>query len=116
MKTTRKTPCVGDELDLRDKLALGAFNYTPEAIDNRERAKWLMRLSFADYVARTRAVADITLIHEACCRGRRLDLLAGDLRALAAELEDVPQPRTGGWPLRRPVGGDQSHLEEGVAA
>ncbi|HSH59907.1 MAG TPA: hypothetical protein VK988_09765 [Acidimicrobiales bacterium] len=104
------------QMDLRDKPALGAFVSSPAVVARGDVARWAMQMSIIDYQARTRFLTKITFIHEACCRGRRLDLLAEDLRSLAEELEDVPQPRTGGWPLRRPVDGDQSHLEEGVAA
>lgn len=88
------------QLDLRDKPALGAFVNLPEMVERREAARQAMRMSLADFIARRSALADLAGIHESLRRGRRLDLVASDLRTVADELDAVLQRRAGGWPVR----------------
>ncbi len=87
-------------LNLVDRPALGAFVGTAAVIERRQRARWVMQMSFTDYVARRRTLTNLVTIHEAVRLGRRLDLAAEDLRSLADDLDAIPQPRTGGWPIR----------------
>lgn len=79
--------------------ALGAYLNTPELQEAREHAMWLSRMSRLDYSARTRAYARIVDISEAIRTGQRLDIIATHLLVLATQLEDVVQPKTGGWPI-----------------
>lgn len=65
--------------------ALGAFR--EQADEARRRARWLMQCSLAEHHARWVALPKIIRIYEALRLGRRLDLIARDLRTLAADLE-----------------------------
>lgn len=80
-----------------DRPALGAFLDRPAVLAAWEHYRWLQVMSLTDYRARGGALHRLLLIHEAARVGRRLDLVAVDLRGLADELDGVPQRREGGW-------------------
>lgn len=91
-----------------DQPALGAFLNLPDLEEAKDRARWSYRISRLDYAARTDAIRRLSRIYDGLRTGRRLDLIADDLTALAARLEDVPQPLVGGWAIYPWLIGDPS--------
>ena len=87
-----------DPIMIPDRPALGAF--ANQVAARRKTAHRMMRMSLEDFGARRKALTDLVLVHEATRCGRRLDLVACDLRSLAMQFDLVRQPRTGGWPIR----------------
>ncbi len=86
--------------DVANRPALGAYLSTPAVIESRAAARWAMKMSMADYSARRSTMSKLVMVHEAVRLGRRLDLVAKDLRAVAGELDAALQGRAGGWAIR----------------
>lgn len=75
------------DLFVLNQPALGAYRAQQEAA--RARGRWLMRCTRAETAARAVAISQVVDLHQGLRTGRRLDIIARQLRLTADELDQV---------------------------